>query len=79
LFIGTFGNLTAWHYDPYGQALAKIERSHEQDRSDVRHLIDSGLVDPKLLSELFESAAGDLVKYPAVDPETLRARLLEWK
>jgi hypothetical protein len=79
LYIGRWGNLTAWHYDPYGQALAKIERSHEQDRADVRQLIDTGLVDPELLLQLFEAAAPDLVKYPAIDPETLRARLQEWE
>ncbi|MEQ1567250.1 MAG: DUF6036 family nucleotidyltransferase [Myxococcota bacterium] len=79
LYVGTWGKLTVLHYDPYGQALAKIERSHEQDRADVRHLIDSGLVEPQRLRDLFEQAAPDLVKYPAVDPETLRARLREVK
>ena len=78
LYIGTFGKLVAYHYDPYGQALAKIERSHEQDRADIRSLIGSGLVEPKKLLELFERASADLVKYPAIDEASLRARLQEW-
>jgi hypothetical protein len=75
LYVGTWGKLTVYHYDPYGQALAKVERGHEQDRADVRHLIDTGLVDPGRLRDLFERAAHELVKYPAVDERTLRQRL----
>ena len=79
LYVGTWGKLVVYHYDPYGQALAKIERAHEQDRADVRRWIDSGLVDPDVLRQLFERAATDLVKYPAIDEVTLRARLRELK
>lgn len=74
VYVGTWGKLTVYHYDLYGQVLAKVERGHEQDRADVRHLIDAG-VDPNVLRELFERAAGELVKYPAIDPATLRAKL----
>lgn len=73
--VGTWGSLVVFHYDPYGQVLAKLERGHEQDRLDVRHFVDSGLVDPARLRELFARAAPDLVRYPAVDEATLRARV----
>lgn len=77
LYVGTWGKLVVYHYDPYGQALAKVERGHEQDRADVRRLIDGGLVEPQVLRELFDRAAPDLVKYPAVDEARLRQRLRE--
>ena len=77
VFIGTFGRLIASHYDPYGQVLAKVERGHAQDTADVRSFLDAGLVDPARLRELFDKVAADLVRYPAVDPATLRARLEE--
>lgn len=75
LFVGTFGRLSAVHYDPYGQVLAKLERGHAQDVADVRAFVDAGLVEPARLRELFERVAGELVRYPAVDPATLRTRV----
>lgn len=35
LFIARHGEIAFYHYDPYAQALAKIERGHERDRNDV--------------------------------------------
>ncbi len=35
-FIAQVGKLTFLHYDFYAQALAKIERGHDSDLSDVR-------------------------------------------
>jgi hypothetical protein len=56
-------NIEFVHYDPYGQALAKIERSHEQDRSDVRHLIDVPGRRPR-------HVAGPLAGVEAMTPDT---------
>jgi hypothetical protein len=40
-------------YDPYSQALAKIERGHQQDLADARALIAAGMVDPSQLRAFF--------------------------
>jgi hypothetical protein len=37
-YIGREGVVDFFHYDPYGQALAKIERGHAQDLADVREM-----------------------------------------
>ena len=52
-FIQQEGKLAFYHYDFYGQALAKIERGHQTDARDVDHLIANVLVDRKRLLELF--------------------------
>jgi hypothetical protein len=73
LFVGREGRLDFFHYDPYAQALAKIERGHGQDRADVAELIGRGLVAPRELLRLFELIEPRLVRFPAVDPAALRA------
>jgi hypothetical protein len=72
IFIGRYGKLSAFHYDPYGQALAKIERRHAQDVIDVRRMFADGLISGPRLMELFESVEGDLYRYPAIDPDDFR-------
>ena len=69
-FIGREGKVSYYHYDPYSQALAKIERGHKQDLGDVQAMMQKGLVDPIKLLELFESIKSNLYRYPAVDPDT---------
>ena len=75
--IGTHGKLSAYHYDPYAQALAKIERGHARDRGDVARMMQDGLVEPARLKALFEEIAPRLYRYPAIDPESFRRRLEE--
>ena len=75
--IGRHGQLEFFHYDFYGQALAKIERGHPRDRSDVGAMIDAGLVEPMRLAELFAEVEPDLIKYPAIDAKALAARVSE--
>lgn len=64
-----------FHYDLYGQALAKIERGHGRDLIDVQAMLRLGLVDRAELLRLFEAIDNELVRYPAVDPATLRAQI----
>ena len=71
-FIGQIGKLTFLHYDYYAQALAKIERGHGSDLSDVNHLITSELVDREKLIDLFSQIEDQLFKYPAIDPSSFR-------
>lgn len=77
LFIARFGDIDAFHYDPYAQALSKIERAHERDLADVRAMLADGLVEPERLRELFAAIRPQLVRFPAVEPEALAGRLEE--
>lgn len=74
-FIVREGKVSFHHYDFYAQALAKIERDHEIDRADVKHMIDSGLVVPAKLLSLFEQIRGDLYRYPAISPSRFEERV----
>ena len=73
--IERIGRVCFYHYDPYSQALAKLERGHAKDLADVEQLIGRGLVDPQRLFELFEAIEPQLHRYPAVDPRSFRKRL----
>jgi hypothetical protein len=73
LFIAQEGPLAFHHFDFYTQALAKIERSHRKDLDDVESMIRQRLVDPKRLAELFKEVEDSLYRYPAIDPNALRA------
>ncbi len=70
VYIDTVGKVNFYHYDPYSQALAKIERGHAQDRTDVEAMFSAGLVDRKKLFELFQVIVPQLYKYPAINPES---------
>jgi hypothetical protein len=72
-FIQQEGKLTFLHYDFYAQALAKIERGHHVDLLDVRDMIQTGLVEPNRLLEVFSQIEEKIYKYPAIDPQEFRA------
>ena len=66
------GNLEVFDFDPYSQALSKLQRGFELDLTDVRSMIASGQVEPERLLELFEAIESELFRFPAVDPKSLR-------
>ncbi|MGH9866774.1 MAG: DUF6036 family nucleotidyltransferase [Candidatus Polarisedimenticolia bacterium] len=72
-FIERRGHATFFHYDPYSQALAKIERGHAQDESDVQEMLRRGVVEREKLMELFGAIEPHLYRYPALDPRSFRA------
>lgn len=76
-FISQEGRVAFYHYDFYAQALAKIERGHAQDRTDVAAMLRGGLIQPPRLRELFEAIAADLYRYPALDGDAFRRALDE--
>jgi len=76
-FLRTEGHLTVRDFDFYSQALSKLERGFDQDRADVRAMIDHGLVDPAKLHELFDQVSDQLYRFPAVDPAHLRRAVAE--
>lgn len=63
------------HFDPYSQALSKLERDHARDREDVHALLASGLVDPHRLRAYFGEIEPLLYRFPAIDPSAFRARV----
>ncbi len=54
LYVGGFGELAVYHFDPYSTALSKIERGTEKDFEDARAMIRSGLISWTRLAELFD-------------------------
>jgi hypothetical protein len=71
-FAGREGKLSFYHYDLAAQALAKIERGHAQDLSDVREILARGLVGREELRERFAEIEPQLYRYPAIDPTSFR-------
>ena len=65
LLIERVGRVFFYHYDPYAQALARIERGHAKDLAEVAQLLGRGLVEPQRLRELFEVIEPQLHRYPA--------------
>ncbi len=74
-FVIREGNLDVHHFDPYSQALAKLERAFDQDLEDVRDMLDGGLILPTRALELYESIEPNLFRYPAIDPPSFRSRV----
>jgi hypothetical protein len=74
-FVMREGNLDVHHFDPYSQALSKLERAFDQDLEDVREMIQRKLVNPDLALQLYEAIEPDLYRYPAIDPASFRARV----
>jgi hypothetical protein len=69
------GRVDVHHFDPYSQALSKIERGFAQDLTDVRTMIARGLVQPPRLRKLYEAIEPELYRYPAIDPPAFRDKL----
>ncbi len=71
-FIRREGRASFHHYDLEAQALAKIERGHDQDLLDASEMVRRKLVDPSNLLRRFEQIAPMLYRYPAIDPASFR-------
>ncbi len=69
------GNVQVRHFDPYSQALSKIERGFSQDLEDVQSMIRDGLVEPARLRELYARIEPHLYRYPAIDPAAFARKL----
>jgi hypothetical protein len=71
-FIQQCGKLAFYHYDFYAQTLAKIERGHAIDRSDVDHFFADGLVAPERLIELFAAIEDQIHRFPELNRDQFR-------
>ncbi len=78
LFIAQHGQLRFFHYDPYGQALSKLQRRHDRDLRDVESMLRSGLIAVQRLKEFFVQIEPGLIRYPAVDAKSFRAVVLQF-
>ena len=61
------GPIEVHHFDFYSQALAKIDRGHERDLSDVEAMKTRGLIEPQRLQQFFHEIEPALIRYPAID------------
>jgi hypothetical protein len=77
MFITREGRVSFYHYDPYAQALAKIERGHAEDLQDVHEMVRRGLVDPVRALEYFHEIEPHLYRYPAIHPASFRKAAAE--
>ena len=68
LFVVSRGPVSYYHYDPYGQVLAKLQRGYDRDLRDAHAFVRDGLVNPRELRRHFDEIAPLLVRYPAIDP-----------
>jgi hypothetical protein len=73
--IRHIGKVSFRHFDPYAQALAKIERGHTQDMSDARAMLHRGLITAPRLREYFATIEPRLYRFPAIDAMTFRRAL----
>jgi hypothetical protein len=71
--ISREGLLSFEHFDPYSQALSKLERGHARDLEDVQAMLRLGLVEPERLRDLFAEIEPDLYRFPAIEPQRFRA------
>jgi hypothetical protein len=75
VFAGREGRASYYHFDPYAQALAKLERAHAQDLGDVEEFITRRFVDPARALVYFQEVEAELHRFPAVDPRAFRTRV----
>jgi hypothetical protein len=71
-FIAHEGRASFHHFDPYAQALAKVERGHRQDVDDVREMVVRGMIEPSGAWHYYSDIEPHLFRYPAVDPRSFR-------
>jgi hypothetical protein len=67
-----------FHYDPYGQALSKLQRRHDRDLRDVRSLLKEGLIHIDQLRAKFDEFEPLLKRYPAIYPDSFRSAVSQF-
>jgi len=78
IFIVRHRQIDFYHYDLYGQALAKLERGHPRDLSDVEEMFRRGLVQTPLLRELFDAVKAELIRFPAIEADSFAGIVETW-
>lgn len=70
--VGTSKRLRLFALDPYGLALAKLERNIQRDRDYVKHLARTIPLDLKVLKERYEKELKPYLGNPEREDLTLR-------
>jgi hypothetical protein len=70
-FVGRFGQLDVYIFDPYSIALSKIARGFESDLDDVMFLLQEGLIQVSELEKYFWAILPEAVKFD-IDPREFR-------
>lgn len=73
LLIARHGRVTFRHFDPWTQALGKLQRGHDRDVRDVREMLRAGLVTPAVLGRAFGEIEPQLIRYPGIDARVFRS------
>jgi uncharacterized nucleotidyltransferase DUF6036 len=77
VFIQRVQRAEFYHFDLYGQALAKVERGHRQDLDDVRQMLDRKLITTQAAREYFARIEPELYRFPAIDAPSFRRAVEE--
>lgn len=74
IFVGQFGTLAAYAFDPYTIALSKLDRGFDTDIQDILFLVDRGYVDVEQLETLVAQAVAQAGAFD-LDPAGMRRHL----
>lgn len=74
-FIEAIGGIEFYHYSLPLQALAKLERGHQQDLKDVADLLRGKFITTEEVRRTFDQIEPFLVRYPAIDPSQFRIKV----
>ncbi len=73
--MGRFGAIEVHHYDFCSQALAKLSRWQDRDRSDVAAMLDRGLISVAEIRQAFVAIRAKLIRFPAVEADLIDTRI----
>jgi hypothetical protein len=78
IFIVRQGQISFYHYDFTAQALAKLSRGYDRDTNDVQSMYQQKLFTLENLRNCFEAIEPELIRYPSIEPDTLRNKVEEF-
>jgi len=74
-FVFRAGHIDVHHFDPYSQALSKVERGFDLDLEDVSAMLERELIETAELRRLFAAIEPELFRYPAIDTAAFRRKV----
>lgn len=74
VFVGAFGNLTVYVFDPYTIALSKLDRGFDTDIEDIIFLVQRQLITVERLAEFLEAGVIQAKQFD-LDPDAMHQRL----
>ena len=66
------GHLPHYDFAAQAQALAKVERGHARDVSDLDAMLVRGLISATAVRAMFAEMEPELYRFPAIDPPSYR-------